>query len=260
MNSRVGKFEGQIVNQVQLNLNPSLTEPFGAPRNVARLMFDFGAMTSLLNFELLNLPLLDFGAGSCWLSELYVRMAIPVVSFDIHKDLEKCIQNRLNADIRLNGNLWIYEQGDGHFMPFNTVTFGNLCCYDSLHHMHDYEKVFLEFFRVLAPGGRAVFIEPGARHSHSQETIAFLNAQKQLDPTWIERDVILEEMDVIARNSGFSHGLQVIPIPHPNALQEFSLTQWKLFMSGDKNLRLGFTDQLAQINYDERVLFYVEKA
>jgi SAM-dependent methyltransferase len=259
MNKKVDRFEGSFATGSSLDLNPSLTEPFGAPRNASRLMFDFGAMTSLLSYQLLHLPLLDFGAGTCWLSELFVRMAIPTVSFDIHNDLKGCIQNRLDADTRLDGALWKYQQGDGHFMPFDSNTFGNLCCYDSLHHMHDYEKVFAEFYRVLAPGGRAIFIEPGARHSHSPETIAFLNAQKQLDPTWIERDVVLEEMEIFARKAGFKTGVKIVPIPHPNVLQEFSLESWQIFRSGNEISRLRFTDQLAQINYDERVLFYVEK-
>lgn len=259
MDKKVSQFEGVFKTGPLLGLNPSLTEPFGAPRNASRLMFDFGAMTSLLNYELLHLPLLDFGAGTCWLSELFVRMAIPTVSFDIHNDLEGCIQTRLEADIRLDPELWKYRQGDGHSMPFGSDTFGNLCCYDSLHHMHDYEKVFAEFYRVLMPGGRAIFIEPGARHSHSPETIAFLSAQKQLDPAWIERDVILEELEEVAQKAGFKNGLQIVPIPHPNVLQEFSLQTWQDFRSNDELVRLRFTDQLAQINYDERVLFYVEK-
>jgi SAM-dependent methyltransferase len=186
-------------------------------------------------------------------------MAIPTVSFDIHNDLEGCIQTRLEADIRLDAELWKYRQGDGHSMPFDSNTFGNLCCYDSLHHMHDYEKVFAEFYRVLSPGGRAIFIEPGARHSRSPETIAFLNAQKKLDSSWIERDVILEEIEVVARKAGFKNGVQIVPIPHPNVLQEFTLEAWQNFRSRDETTRLRFTDQLAQINYDERVLFYVEK-
>jgi ubiquinone/menaquinone biosynthesis C-methylase UbiE len=47
-------------------------------------------------------------------------------------------------------------------MPFESGMFGHLLCYDTVHHMHDYPKVFAEFFRVLRPGGRGVFVEPGA--------------------------------------------------------------------------------------------------
>jgi len=60
MEKKVGQFEGVFKAVPLMGLNPSLIEPFGAPRNAARLMFDFGAMTSLLNYQLLHLPLLDF--------------------------------------------------------------------------------------------------------------------------------------------------------------------------------------------------------
>ena len=87
-----------------------------------------------------------------------------------------------------------------------------------------------------------------------------MNAQKLLDPTWIERDVILEEIQSVAVNAGFVDGVQIVPIPHPNAFQEFSLESWQNFRTGDEAARISFTDQLAQINYDERILFYVQKS
>jgi ubiquinone/menaquinone biosynthesis C-methylase UbiE len=125
--------------------------------------------------------------------------------------------------------------------------------------MHDYPKVFSEFFRVLQVGGRGIFVEPGARHSSSPETMAFVEAQKKHDPTWIERDVILEEIDHIARDSGFKLGLSIIPMPHPLALQIYSMADWKQFRDGDNLQRLRLTDQLAQLNYWDRVIFYVDK-
>lgn len=141
----------------------------------------------------------------------------------------------------------------------NAGVFGHLLCYDTLHHMRDYLMVFSEFFRVLKPVGRCIFVEPGARHSTSPETIAFVEAQKKLDPTWIERDVVLEEIDQIARSVGFQLGLLVIPMPHPAALQVYSLPEWIRFRDGDTLQRLKFTDQLAQINYWDRVIFYIDK-
>ena len=81
--------------------------------------------------------------------------------------------------------------------------------------MHTYPLVFEEFFRVLSPGGRAIFVEPGARHSQSKETIAFLESQKKLDPSWIERDVVLNDLDLIAKSAGFNSGVRVVPTPPP---------------------------------------------
>ena len=125
--------------------------------------------------------------------------------------------------------------------------------------MHDYPRVFSEFYRVLRGGGRGIFVEPGARHSTSPETIAFVAEQKKQDPTWIERDVVLEEINQIARDAGFKAGLSIVPMPHPAALQTFSMEDWASFRQGDKLQRLRFTDILASINYWDRVIFYVDK-
>ena len=125
-------------------------------------------------------------------------MGFQTVAFDIHGDLKVCLENRVKADSRIKECLLSFAHGDGHDMPFESGVFGHLLCYDTLHHMQDYAKVFSEFFRVLRSGGRAIFVEPGARHSSSPETVAFINAHKKHDPIWIERDVILEEIDQIA--------------------------------------------------------------
>lgn len=242
------------------NLNQLALEPFSAGRAAGRLIFDFGVMASLLKPEVLQYPFLDFGAGTAWVSEFIARMGFKTVSFDIHGDLKACIEARLACDKRLDRDLMSFTHGDGHNMPFESNSFGHFLCYDTVHHMHDYRKVFSEFFRVLRPQGRGIFVEPGARHSTSPETISFVAEMKKQDPTWIERDVVLDEMDAIARESGFKNGITIVPIPHPLAFQTYSLDQWLAFREGDKLQRLRFTDQLAELGYWDRVVFFVDKS
>lgn len=241
------------------NITATVTEPFTAGRAAPRLLFDFSVMTSLLKPSVLESPILDFGAGTGWVSELCARMGLQTVAFDIHRDLQACLQNRAQADCRIDEHLLSFAHGDGHAMPFESDVFGHLLCYDTLHHMYDYPKVFSEFFRVLHRGGRGIFVEPGARHSISPETLAFVETQKKHDPTWIERDVVLEEIEQIAREAGFDTGLSIIPMPHPLALQAYSMVEWEQFRKGDTLQRLRLTDQLASVNYWDRVIFYVDK-
>lgn len=238
---------------------PSVTEPFNVGRNTPRLLFDFSVMTALLKTGELCEPILDFGSGTGWITEFCARMGYKTVAFDIHNNLQACLENRVDADNRINGNLINFSQGDGHNMPFEDNLFGSLLCYDTLHHMRDYQEVFCEFFRVLKNGGRAIFVEPGARHSSSPETINFLKNRKPNDIDWLERDVVLEEIDKIAREAGFNHGVKIVPMPSTLAMQEFSLQTWQDFIKGDVYQRQKFSDQLAQINYWDRVIFYVDK-
>lgn len=240
-------------------LDASVLEPFLVGRDVGRLLFDFGVMVSLMKRTMLDQPVLDFGAGSGWISEYCARLGIDTVAFDIHKDLEACLQNRVACDRRIDASLLGYAQGDGHAMPFESSVFGHILCYDTLHHMHSYPEVFAEYFRVLKRKGRGIFVEPGARHSSSPETIAFVQAQKKSDPDWIERDVVLEEIDAIARSVGFHDGLSIVPLPHPSFLQSYSMENWSMFRDGNGRQRMKLCDQLAHTNYWERVIFYVDK-
>jgi SAM-dependent methyltransferase len=189
-------------NKKYVQTQDATMEPFNAGRETARLLFDFSAMISLTNHAVIEHHFLDFGAGTGWISEFCVRMGIKTVAFDIHGNLKALLSNRIAADERIDPMLLSYAHGDGHHMPFNPEVFGHILCYDTLHHMHDYENVFYEFFRVLKKGGRSIFVEPGARHSSSDETIAFVKEQKKMDPNWIERDVVLEEIDEIAKKVG----------------------------------------------------------
>jgi SAM-dependent methyltransferase len=142
-------------------------------------------------------------------------------------------------------------------MPFDDATFGHLLCYDTLHHMRDYDQVFREFHRVLKTGGRAIFVEPGAGHSTSPGTLAFLKTMAH-DPTWIERDVVLEEINACATAAGLAP-LGILPSQHPVAPLVLSLRDWLQFRRGNIRIRHRFSKMLASINYDHRVVFYVDK-
>jgi SAM-dependent methyltransferase len=243
----------------QQEVDSIVKEPFSAGRAAGRLIFDFGVMASTLKQDQLDYPILDFGAGTAWVSEFCARMGLKTVSFDIHGDLEACVASRIESDRRIDPGLMSFVHGDGHAMPFGADEFGHLLCYDTLHHMHSYPGVFAEFFRVLRRRGRAIFVEPGARHSQSPETVAFVEQMKKHDPTWIERDVVLEEIDNVAKSAGFVNGLTIVPMPHPLAFQTYTLQAWLNFRSGDEIERLRLTDQLAALNYSDRVIFYVDK-
>jgi SAM-dependent methyltransferase len=237
--------------------NPALCEPFQTGRQTGRLLYDCGAMISLLNREMLSHTVLDFGAGSGWITEIVAKMGLMVTAFDIHADLDNCVQGRASADARIDADLITTATGDGHAMPFDASAFGHILCYDTLHHMHDYGRVFAEFFRLLRPGGRAIFVEPGANHSRSPETIEFMKS-KQHDPGWIERDVVLEEIEQHAIVSGF-HGLNIVPLQHPEEFKAFSVNQWRRYRRGSWTQRNLFSRHMAKINYDQRVVFYCEK-
>ena len=118
----------------------AVTEPFTAGRAASRLLFDFSIMAALIKQSEIDKPILDFGAGTGWISEFCVRMGLKTVAFDICEDLRTCLGNRVKVDRRIDQKLLECEQGDGHAMPFEHGSFGNL-----LWHAYRIEKPLWPF-------------------------------------------------------------------------------------------------------------------
>ncbi|MHB8621926.1 MAG: class I SAM-dependent methyltransferase [Sulfuricaulis sp.] len=236
----------------------SINEPFNTGRSASRLFFDFGIMLSCFEQNAIgNNKVLDFAAGTCWISEWLNRMGFDVTAFDINSDSEKLCSIRTQCDLRTNSELMHFQLGDGHIMPFADSSFSHICCFDSLHHMHDYQKVFSEFHRILTAGGRAIFVEPGAKHSTSKETIEFIEKYKKNDPSWIERDVILEEIYQISKNYGFK-SMHIRPVLWPE-LREYDIQSWLKFREGNRALETDYLSWLKDFNYSSRICFYLKK-
>ena len=144
------------------------------------MFFDFGAMLSCFRqSSSSNRRVLDFASGTCWLSEWLNRLNYDVYAIDKESCGELAAKLRAQLDQRVDGAR-LQDKGDGHKLPFQENFFSHICSFDSLHHMfHDYRQVLSEMFRVLEPGGRVVFVEPGAMHSKSKETIEFIDKYKK---------------------------------------------------------------------------------
>ena len=97
---------------------------------------------------------------------------------------------------------------------------------------------FAEFFPVCK-GTRGIFVEPLHTAQPFARTVAFVEAQKMHDPSWIERDVVLEEIDQIARAVGFTAGLGIVLMQAGLlALQTYSMGTWSRFRDRDALERL----------------------
>jgi SAM-dependent methyltransferase len=237
---------------------PSLTEPFKVGRDESRLLFDLGIAFSCIKKDPTNNKILDFASGTCWISEWLNRMGYNVVACDIFENFASVGKQRFSLDKRLNLDLINFILCDGGNLSFQDRSFSNIICFDSLHHIKDYSKILHEMHRVLIPGGRAIFIEPGAKHSTSKETIEFLAANKErLGPNWIERDIILDDLFQISQQCGF-HEMKIKPFLYPN-MCEYSFEEWAQFRKRNQILIERYMTQLSDLNYNGRVCFYLDQ-
>ena len=170
---------------------------------------------------------LDFGAGSCYVSELLNRFGYMTVALDIDQEVLAIGRERLTLDPRCHSERARFVTGDGMGLPFKDASFDGIICINALHHMPDYRATLAEMYRVLKAGGRAAFSEPGDEHSKSPESIM---AVEQFGA--IEKDIILPEIHQLAKEVGFARmTLKPYVLPH---LVELNYEEFDRFRAGQK--------------------------
>lgn len=236
-----------------------LNDPFQTGRSASRLIFDFSIGLSLLDFDSPNKKILDFACGTGWTSEFLNKVGFDVYGFDIdNKQAIKLAKSRYKYDKRIDINRIHFSIMDGHNLKYEDNFFGQVFCFDSLHHMNDYEKVFREIYRVLVNKGMAVFVEPGSNHSKSKETINFLKTHEHdaHREYWLEKDVVLEEIFNLTKKIGFKD-FKIKPFLDPN-LVNFNFVNWYNILDNQDGIK-NYINELRRFNYEDRVIFSIIK-
>ena len=128
-------------------------------------LFDFSVACELLAPRPDDL-VLDFAAGTCWAAELLNRIGVRTVAMDLSVEMMRRGRERLAADNRLilrDDAAFVAARGQA--LPFRDESFDAVLCMNALHHVPSYSAALREIHRVLKPGGRAVFSEPGTAHA-----------------------------------------------------------------------------------------------
>jgi SAM-dependent methyltransferase len=169
-------------------------------------LFDFAVACDLLSPRPDD-RVLDLAAGTGWATELLTRLGVRTVSMDLSTEMMRRARQRLASDDRL---VFRHHAGfvaaRGQELPFQDESFDGILCLNALHHHPDYARALREIFRVLKPGGRAVFSEPGAAH-----VVAPLSQFRMREETIIEKSVSLPLIRHLARNAGFTR-MRVVPL------------------------------------------------
>lgn len=253
MNSN--KLSLNTIESEVIGIKDAINYPFGKSpgRENARLLFDFSLGVAAFDSKQNNLKVLDFACGTGWTSEWLNKFGYDVYAFDVDPKAIEVTNQKPMLDIRIDKFCFHTTVADGHTLPYENNYFGQSFCFDSLHHIKDYSRAIAELRRVLAPGGRAVFVEPGSRHSSSLETIKFLK-ENHLEDWWIEKDVNLVHIWDIAQRVGFKE-LRVKPFFQPSMVN-YSLWEWYNILDNPEGIK-NYITELRRYAFEDRVVFYL---
>lgn len=137
---------------------------------------------------------LDFGAGDGRDTALLARRGAHVCALDISPDLLAIAEQRVVADGQSHAVTLLCGSAHAVPLPDDSVdlVFGNAV----LHHL-DLERCAGEVYRVLKPGGRAIFKEP-VRDSRVLRALRPLVPYRQPDLSPFERPLLWREVEAFA--------------------------------------------------------------
>jgi ubiquinone/menaquinone biosynthesis C-methylase UbiE/glycosyltransferase involved in cell wall biosynthesis len=217
-----------------------------------RYLFDLMIVAKSLDLRP-GAEVLDFAAGSCYVSELLNRLGYLTVAYDLDAEILAIGRERFTLDPRCDPDRTRFVVGEGTSLPFADESFDGIICMNALHHMPDYRATLTEMWRVLRSGGRAVFSEPGAEHSKHPESISMMREYGVL-----ERNVILSEISQLAKVVGFRR-----MILKPYVSPEHVDLDYEEFASFKAGIRVSSPYLTSQeiADFVERFhpLFYLEK-
>lgn len=141
----------------------------------------------------------DFGCGTGWLSQAMGMMGCEAIGLDISEAALEIARTAVAEHPYLRTRPISFLQiGDGT-IPLPDASADRLVCFDSFHHVADQAAWLKEFYRVLKPGGRIAFHEPGPHHSQCE------GAQHEMRQYGvIENDIVVETIRDIAYDLGFA--------------------------------------------------------
>jgi SAM-dependent methyltransferase len=175
-----------------------LAKPFAKPDEAPPILI--GVATLLQGLRLVpGMTVLEFGAGTGWLSRFLTQLGCRVILLDVSATALRIARDLYGRQPPIG------DRPEPQFLEFNgrridlpDASVERILCFDAFHHAPNPDDVLREFGRVLKPGGIAAFAEPGPRHSRTP-----LSQFEMRTYGVIENDVDIHALWRTAQGCGF---------------------------------------------------------
>jgi SAM-dependent methyltransferase len=176
----------------------ALSKPFYSMHEAPELLAGTGALLQSLELKH-GQTVLDFGAGSGWLSWMLAQLGCRVISSDVSTTALRITEERFRRFPPIGQ---AYPATLSHFggrrIDLEDGSVDRVACNDAFHHVPNPAQVLAEFARILTPGGICVLVEPGPNHSKSPQSQFEMRNFRV-----VERDIIVEDIAAQALAAGF---------------------------------------------------------
>ena len=231
---------------------PLMSKPFTFLHETPQALQNLGLLLSGLHLGK-TMKVLDFGAGTCWLSRILTQMNCQTICCDASRTALD-IGRRLFEEYPLIGTVVykpIFLSFDGRRIDLPDESVDRIVCFDAFHHIPNPAEVITQFGRVLKKGGIAGFSEPGRGHSQTPQS-----QYEMSNYCVLENDINVNEIFHFAQTAGFTE-LSVKVVSD----MEMSLSQHNLLFGqpGDaESLRSELWNQTHNAMHN-RAIFFLHK-
>lgn len=206
---------------------PIMGKPFTSLLEAPEVLMSLGSVLSGMQMGK-GMTVLDFGAGSCWLSRLFNQLGCMTISCDPSRTALE-MGRRLFREYPVIGRPLAeprFLHFDGHTIDLPDTSVDRIVCFDMFHHVPNQAEVLGEFSRVLKQGGMVGFSEPGRFHSQQPQSQSEMKNYRVL-----ENDIDINEIFKLAQQAKFSDFS--CKLTYGDAL--LSLADYNAIMDGEEN-------------------------
>jgi SAM-dependent methyltransferase len=144
-----------------------LAKPFSKPDETPPILINVATMLQGLRLTP-GMTILEFGAGSGWLSRFLTQLGCQVILLDVSRTALRIAENLFEKLPPIGTRpAPQFLQFDGRRIDLPDGSVERILSFDAFHHAPNPDDVLREMARVLRPGGIAAFAEPGPRHSRT---------------------------------------------------------------------------------------------